>query len=168
MQESPFILKRSIGEEHYSVEEASWSIYEDKDLKMNNLCICVTAKDLLKTPEHWVKEEEDDEFYGEHPDWELNYVAKDITRESLVKGLKLEIPEGWVDDLKGWITNFYYYEHEGADKNTIELLDVDGDRMYLRMRGETPDYDYNDGSTNTILMVEAWFSYNERAKRSME
>lgn len=168
MQESPFILRRSIGEEHFSVESATWSIYEDEDLEKNNLCICIQAADLLKAPAHWEKEEEDDEFIGMEPNWELNYVSAGITKESIVKGIKLEIPVGCDEDLGGWLTNVYYFEHDGSEKNTIEILDVDADRLYLRMRGETEDYDYSDGSTNTILMVEAWFEYDESTMRSME
>lgn len=155
-------LNRFCGQELHPVTKAIWNIYYDEDLNMQNLCIYLDA-------DYGTVLNEDTKDLAAHPNWELNYLAKDMTKESLCSGFKFIIPEGYNEDNGGWITNFYYCEHEGTDNNTIEILDRKEGKLLIRLTGETIDVNYYDGSKpNTKLFVETWFSYDESAMRSME
>ena len=155
-------LSRFCGEELHPVINTTWSLYYDEDLDMNNLCIHLQADEgtILN---------EDTKYLNATPNWELNYLAPNLNKDDLKVGFNVEIPEGYNEDHGGWITNFYYCEHEGTDNNTIEILESDGDKLLIRLTGETIDVNFYDGSKPTTkLFVETWFTYNESTMRSME
>lgn len=156
-------LKRFCGEEHhYPIKQASWSIYYDEDLEMNNLCLLIEA-------DYGTVLSEDTESLAAQPNWELNFIDKKLSKEAIKAGFRAEIPDGYEDDLNGYITNFYYCEHEQTDDNIIEILAVDNNRLLIRLQGETTDVNFYDGSKPlNKIFAETWFEYNEATQRSME
>ena len=155
-------LTRFCGEELYPIVSASWNIYFDEDLGMNNLCLYISAG--KGTNLH-----EDTKDLAAEPNWELNIISKDLDKANLKEGFRIEIPDGYENDLNGYITNLYYCEHEQTDDNIIEILAVDGSKLYIRVSGETTDVNYYDGSKPlNKLFAETWFEYNEETMRSMQ
>jgi len=111
---------------------------------------------------------EDTEVLGAAPWWELNVVEDDLSETMLVAGFKWALPDGYDNSRGGSLTNFYYCSHEPSDENHVEILAVDGDRLLLRLRGETIDVNFYDGSKDpTKLLVETWFIRDSATLRSM-
>jgi hypothetical protein len=80
-------------------------------------------------------------------------------------GFKAEIPNGYDKEIDDTITNFYYCEHQQTDNNLIEILKTDGEKLYVRITGETMDVNYYDGSKpNNKIIVETWFEYGNIIK----
>lgn len=68
----------------------------------------------------------------------------------------------------GHVTNFYYCAHESTERNHIEILAVDGSTLRVRLRGETVDVNYYDGSRPpTVLTAELDLLHDPRTRRSM-
>lgn len=79
------------------------------------------------------------------------------------------VPKGYDETLGGYVTNFYYCSHEGSDSNQVEILAVEDDRLLIRLRGETMDVNYYDGSKPaTVISAETWFFHNAETMRSMD
>jgi hypothetical protein len=158
------VLERFNGFESYPIELAEWNLYKDEKNGMMNLWICLSAG--AGTIQH-----EDTEYLNGKPNWELNLVEPNLSEESIRSGFTATIPECYDESRDGWITVFYFCSHEGTDKNTIEIIevDVDGDRVRFRIGGETIDVNYYDGSKPpTKLTVDGWFQRNRDGKRSMK
>src|SRR5262249_21361250 len=87
---------------------------------------------------------------------------------ALLPGAGFSVPRGYDKSCGGHVTNFYYCEHEGTENNLIQILKSDGDRLLLRLTGETIDVNFYDGSKPpTKLRVETWFVHDSKTKRSM-
>lgn len=108
----------------------------------------------------------DTEFTIVIPFWELNLVEPEI---EIAEGIEAAIPEAYDDDRIGWLTNFYTTRHDGSEGNVIRILQIDGDRLLIRLTGEIvdPDY-YDDSNPRSRLLVETWFVKNDEGKRSMQ
>jgi len=155
------ILNRFCGHETYPIRKATWNLDREEG-GMMNLCLCVEAGS--GTLLHKDTKELDAE-----PMWEVNFIKRGLTRSDLVPGARFSVPNGYDGTLDENVTNFYYCEHEGSDKNVIEVLKVDGDRFLVRLTGETTDVNYYDGSKpSTKLCVETWFVYDPETMRSIE
>ena len=51
----------------------------------------------------------------------------------------------------------YYCEHYPTEKNRVEVIDRDGDRLLLKISGECCDVNYYDGSKgNDELEITLW------------
>lgn len=155
-------LDRFCGREIYPITRAIWNLYPDDELGMMNLCLSIEAG-------HGTSLHEDTEALNAQPTWEVNVVEKDLAVASLISGASLAVPLGYDEDRGGHVTNFYYCEHEGSDENTIKILAVDGDRLLIRLEGETMDVNYYDGSKPSAkLFIETWFVHDAKTKRSMQ
>jgi len=162
-EDATLFLDRFCGREEYPVEAAMWSLYRDEfDYEeVSNLCLRVRAG--AGTILH-----EDTQTLNGRPHWEVNLVQTRLEREALVDGAVFEVPEGYDESLDGHLTNFYYCEHEGSERNRIEVLAADGDRLRIRLTGETVDVNFGDGSKPpTRLSVECWFEHNASGRRSI-
>ncbi len=155
------VLERFNGFESYSIELAEWNLYIDEENRMMNLWIFLSAGQALR-------QQKDTEELNAEPHWELNLVESSLSEDLIKPGFMAAIPESYDDSKGGWITNFYYCEHEGTDKNTIEVVATDGDRVRFRLYGETVDVNYYDGSKPaTKLLTDVWFKRNRDGGRSM-
>lgn len=155
------VFERFNGYESYPVTLAEWNIYQDEDIGMMNLNI------TLETGPGIVLHEDTTSLNGS-PHWELNLLETDLSEDSIKVGFIGKIPESYDDSRDGQLTNFYYCSHEGTDKNTIEVIEVDGDRVRFRVTGETIDVNYYDNSKPpTKLSVDIWFQRDREGMRSM-
>ncbi len=108
-------MERFCGPEVYEVVDAGWNLYPDEDDGVITLCISLQCGEAIKQCD-------DTEYIGGSPYWELNLVDNSLTEARLAPGFRAEIPKGYDESRGGWITNFYFSEHAGSDKNTIEIL----------------------------------------------
>jgi len=159
INENILYVTRFNGTEEYEISKSTWNIYED-DGKIN-LCIYLDSKKAIKQNEDLV-----DGFQGLN--WELNLVKKILKDKELIKGFKAKIPEGYDEKCDGWITNFYYFEHDGSDKNTIEIVQRKGEKLLIKLTGEIVDVNfYDDSKPKSKLTALAWFSKDSETTRSM-
>jgi hypothetical protein len=115
-----------------------------------------------------IEQADDTATLGGRPDWELDVVAATLSEPELVAGFHAELPKGYDERYDGWLTNFYFCEHAGTEANSITVLDREGDRLLLRITGETIDVNYYDDSKpRSTLLVETWFERDPRGQRSM-
>jgi len=155
------ILDRFCGREVHPITSATWNLYRDDELERMTLCIHIEAGPGSTL-------HEDTKELDAEPWWELNVVEADLSDASLTAGSKWTLPDGYDESRGGNLTNFYYCEHESSDDNQIEILAVDGDRLLIRLTGETIDVNFYDGSKDpTKLLVETWFSRDPKTLRSM-
>jgi hypothetical protein len=156
------VLERFCGREVYPVLEATWNLYEDTETGAANLCASLTSGPAVATLE-------DTEELRAEPTWELNVVDSNLSLHSLVAGASFTIPHGYDESCGGYVTNFYYCEHEVSDNNRIEIIAVDGDNVRLRIQAETMHVNWYDGSKPaTKLSVEAWFERDSTLMRSIQ
>ena len=143
------ILDRFMGRERYKADSAEWNLYKDEDLGRMNLWLAIDCSEALE-------QFEDTEYINMEPNWELNLIEDKI---SVVQGFTANIPLGYDESRDGWITNFYSVSHDGSDKNRIEVVEVEGDRVRFRLSGEIvdPNY-YDDSKPRTKVYVDAWFT----------
>lgn len=155
------VLERFNGFESYPIELAEWNLYTDEENEAINLWISLSAGIAIA-------QQKDTQSLNAEPLWELNLVESSLSEDSIKPGFRATISASYDDNRGGWITNFYYCSHEGTDKNTIEIVEVDGDRIRFRICGETVDVNYYDGSKPaTKLLANVWFERNRDGRRSM-
>ena len=141
-------LLRFCGEELYPITKATWQLYKDD---VNELWLEIYAGPGITLSE-------DTKSLSGQPSWELTYKADNLDVSSLKAGFRAEIPSGYDESIEDYITNFYYCEHEPTNNNIIEIIAVEGDRLLIRLTGETLDVNYYDGSKPaTKLFLETWF-----------
>jgi hypothetical protein len=158
---SELVLERFCGRETYPLVKGTWSIYLDKELDSPTLCIQLNAG--RGTTLH-----DDTQSLKAEPSWEINVVSKSLDASMLKRGDKFAIPRGYEEAQGGYVTNFYYCSHEQTDDNVIEVLAVEGSRVFVRITGKTIDVNFYDGSKPpTTLYVEAWLTHDEGTRRSM-
>lgn len=134
------ILKRFCGEEYYPLESASWSIWDSE-----TFCVEMCFEEGRNL-------HEDTRELGESPCWELYFNIPPMDEEDVKPGMVLEEKDNKEDE-----THFYYCEHLPTSDNHLEVLDRDGDRIFLKITGECCDVNYYDGSKgNNILKITAW------------
>ena len=152
-------VNRFLGLEIYHIESAEWNLYRDEEDGRINLWIHLDCDKAIS-------QFEDTDYTNTIPSWELNLLEQEI---EVIKGFEANIPEGYDESRGGWITNFYAGSHDGSDKNTIRVLEVEGERILLRLTGEIVDPNfYDDSKPRSSLLVETWFSRNKDGGRSMQ
>ncbi|PTY04528.1 hypothetical protein DB347_17595 [Opitutaceae bacterium EW11] len=155
------ILERFCGVERYPICRARWNLYYDATRDTMNLCIQMDAG--RGTALH-----DDTAELDAEPWWEIDVVAKQLSRESLVPGTVFNLPNGYEESQGGHITDFYYCEHENTEKNLIRVIESDGQRLRFRVLGDVTDVSIYDGSKpRTMLHADAWFTFDSSLKRSM-
>jgi hypothetical protein len=149
-------LVRFCGEEYFPIIKATWFI--NKGNKFDELWF------EIETMEGTILSE-DTKRLNARPNWQLTYVAKKLDKNDLKIGFKMKIQNGYDEKIDDTVTNFYYCEHQQTDNNLIEILKIDGEKLYVRITGETTDVNYYDGSKpNNKIIVEAWFEYGNVIK----
>lgn len=144
-------LTRFCGEELYPIENATWHFHASTDDEVNQLWLEIET-DL------GIQLSDDTKDLGGKPHWELTLRIKDLKPSDLTIGFKAQIEYGYDDDLDDTVTNFYYCEHEQTDKNEIEILEKNGNKILFRITGEVTDVNYYDGSKpKNKIYVETWF-----------
>jgi hypothetical protein len=155
------ILDRFCGRETYPVKKATWNLYLDDELGLMNLCLWVEAG------QGSILHEDTKDLHAE-PSWEVNLLTAELVAAPLVVGSTFIVPYGYEEAHGGYVTNFYYCEHESTESNMIEVLAAEEERLLLRLTGETVDVNFYDGSKPpTKLSVETWFLRDTRMMRSM-
>ena len=130
-------IKRFCGEEYYPLDSASWSIWDGR-------VFCVEMNFGEGTGLH-----EDTEYLAQEPLWELYF---DMPSPEVEVGTVFTDEQNREDE-----THFYYFEHYPTEKNRVEILDMDGDRLLLKITGECCDVNYYDGSKgNDELEITLW------------
>jgi len=153
------LMKRFNGDEKYKIKTATWNLYKDNGLM--NLCFLVESEEAIA-------QSEDTASFFQLLNWELNLVGKTIEENHLKGGFAAKIPEAYNEELDGWLTNFYFAEHEGSENNCIEILDRRYDELLIRITGEINDVNYYDGSKpRSKVVVQAWFKKNENTLKSV-
>jgi hypothetical protein len=155
------VLERFCGRETHPVLEARWNLYHDAELDLPTLCLRLRAGRGLEL-------HDDTRELDAQPHWELNVVAAGLRADALVPGAVFTLPEGCDDDSGGYVTNFYYCRHESTEANRIEILAVEGTTLHVRLRGETLDVNFYDGSKPaTVLTAELALRHDPETTRSM-
>jgi len=162
MPERPELhMERFNGLEIYEIEEARWNLYHDEEDGKMNLWLSVACGEAIK-------QFDDTEEIGGEPQWELNLVEPKLTEAALVPGFRAAIPDGHDESRGGCVTNFYFAEHDGSDKNTIDIIKTEGSKLLIRLTGEIVDVNYYDDSkSRSKLLVETWFDRDPDGRRSM-
>jgi hypothetical protein len=159
-RENILYIERFNGLEEYEIGNAYWNLYQDKS--KINLCIYLDSNKGIK-----LNEDLADIFQMLH--WELNLVVKFLKEDQLNKGYNVKIPNSYDEGLGGWITNFYYFEHEGSENNQIEILERKNDKLLIKITGEIIDVNYYDDSKpKSKLTAITWFTKNTKNLRSMQ
>ncbi len=158
-KENVLVMERFNGTEEYEVEEATWNLYEEVG-KMD-LCIHLESEKALR-----INEDVKDDF--QMLNWELNLIQKKLGDKDLIPGFKASIPDSYLEKSEEYVTNFYYFEHDGSENNTIEVLDRKKDKLLLKLSGEIVDVNHYDGSqAPSKLSLTAWFSHDDDTTRSI-
>ncbi|WP_345685899.1 hypothetical protein [Novipirellula caenicola] len=88
---------------------------------------------------------DDTQHYPADPNGELGIDIADFAEESLV-GLELFHAGTQNDDEDSCDSIFYYYEHQPLRKNSVQILDRNGDAFTVRWSGVTQDVNHYDGT----------------------
>ena len=153
------LVNRFLGLEVYHIETAEWNLYRDDEDGRMNLWVSIDC-------DRAIKQFEDTEYTNTIPNWEINLIEPEIV---IAEGFEGTVPEGYDESRGGWITNFYAGSHDGSDKNTVQILKKDGDRLLIRLTGEIVDPNfYDDSKPRSKLLVETWFTKNPDGSRSMQ
>jgi hypothetical protein len=155
-------MMRFEGLEIYQISSATWNLYRDESPAAMNLCVRVECSKPIK-------QSEDSKYVGGLPTWELNLVEPALVDASLESGFRASIPASYDESRGGWITNFVFTSHEGSERNGIEVLAREGDRLLLRLTGEIIDViHYSDSKPRSKVTVVTWFTRDAETKRSMQ
>lgn len=150
LEENILYLTRFCGVEQYPVRTATWNIIEGDGTKDDPDMLCLELTFGIGNGLH-----EDTVKLKAEPSWEINFYSVEIPVSSLLPGFCLEQPNQR-KDVDG---NLYYTEHQPTTDNRMEIVEVDGTHLKIRLTGITDDVNYYDGSKpqNTMQLV-AWFN----------
>jgi len=141
-------LKRFCGEEKYPVESAEWYILKGDGTWDDPCTLCLEMTFAAGEELH-----EDTIGLDAMPSWEVSFPALELTKKDLQIGFAMNI------DNEDEEANFYYCEHQPTTENKVEVLEVKGNDLLLRITAKTMDVNYYDGSKPmNELEVIAWFS----------
>ncbi len=147
------ILKRFCGEERYPILNAEWYIMEGDGTWDDPDTLCLE----MEFGEGDELHEDTAELQAE-PSWEISFPALQLKVEDLQEGLVLEMANEEEEEE----ANFYYSEHQPTYDNRVEVLEVDGDRLLLRVTALTEDVNFYDGTKpKNEIDVTAWFRLQE-------
>ncbi len=131
------VIRRFCGEEYYPLQSGTWSIWDGR-------VFCVEMDFGEGTCLH-----EDTEYLAQEPLWELYF---DMPSPEVEVGTIFTDEQNREDE-----THLYYCEHYPTEKNRVEVLERDGERMLLKITGECCDVNYYDGSKgNDELEITVW------------
>ena len=133
MEENVLYLTRFCGKERYPVETATWNIIEGDGTEDAPDMLCLEIDFGMGDGLH-----EDTAYLEAEPSWEVNFYSLKIPADSLEPGFCLEQPNQ-EEDVDG---NLYYMEHQPTMDNKMEVIEVDGKRLKIRLSWVTEDVNY--------------------------
>lgn len=146
-------LIRFCGVEKYPIECAEWYILEGDGTWDDPYTLCLEMEFGAGEELH-----EDTENLGAEPSWEISFPALKLKQKDLQAGYTMEMANE-DEDVEA---NFYYCEHQPTVENKVEVLEVKGNSLLLRVTAKTMDVNFYDGSKPmNELEVTAWFSKQE-------
>lgn len=155
------ILDRFCGRETHPIVKGTWSIFHDDAIETPTLCIQICAGEGIEL-------HEDTQELKVEPYWEINVVCADMQDSALQAGARFSVPKGYDEEQGGFVTNFYYCQHEPTEQNVVEILARKGERLHVRLSGERVDVNYYDGSKPpTRICVEMELEHDPATMRSM-
>ena len=84
-----------------------------------------------------------------------------------VANKKFEVPKSYDEALDEYVTSLYYYEHEGLDDNSVEILNIDDDSFRVRWEATACDPNFYDGSKpRTKVLIEGKFLWGGITKQA--
>lgn len=149
MQEQVLYLDRFCGVETYPIKQATWDLIEGDGTEDDPDMLCLGMQFAKGSRLH-----EDTQPLQAEPCWEINFYKDKISLDILQTGFYLEQPNQ-EEEVDG---SFYYMEHQPTMDNRMEILATDGDRLKIRVSGNTGDVNYYDGSKpKSTMWLIAWF-----------
>jgi hypothetical protein len=151
-------LRRFNGTESYAIESANCNCYHNEGVT-EVLFIATTAKSISSLP--------DTKELCVNPFIEIGFRTKVSLSEVFTSGARYSgLPE-YDEDLDEWMTNLYYFEHQGIDNVTITIEAEDHNSVTATIEGTTVDVSYYDGSKPlTTIFVYAVFQKQADLKKS--
>jgi hypothetical protein len=74
-------------------------------------------------------------------------------------GLRFEVPRSWDEERDDHVSCVYYFEHQDLNRNVVEVLGQEGERLRIRWTGTT-DLDTYDGSEpESHVVIEGLFDF---------
>jgi hypothetical protein len=149
-EEDRLIVHWARGAEHFALERATWNTYQEEGRAFATFLVRTSR--VLKTR---------NEAGGNHPlpFWELTAMRSGLTPIAITPGTTLSIPSGYDEDAEEYVVDFYYHEHEQSDDNRIEILQVEGTRVKVRITGK-------DTTAGARIEVTTWFERDPKLERS--
>lgn len=155
------LIGRFCGPEEYPVVSATWNVHHDINSGMPNLVF------FIETERGTILNDDTQALDGK-PHWQINCVNAINEVEDIVVGLVVNEPDGYDEDRGGHLTNFYYCQHVTSEKNQIQIIAIEGERIFARVTGEVIDVNYYDDSKpRSTLFVETWFERSQDTLRSV-
>lgn len=146
-------LKRFCGDEHYPVIEAEWYIIDGDGTWDDPTSLWLEMNFGEGNDLH-----EDTKTLEAEPSWEVSFSNLTLTKEDLKPGLVM----GNKNEEQDSEAILYYCEHQPTIDNWMEILEVNGDSLLIKVTGKTMDVNFYDGSKPlNELEVTAWFRHNE-------
>lgn len=139
-------LERFCGTEQYLVESATWYVIDgdgtedDPDM----LCIAIEFK-------HGTNLHDDTKTLNANPSWEINFYSLTPVID-LLKENQTFVQPNETEDIDG---NLYYAAHQPTINNVMQILEVNGNKLKVKLSAETEDINYYDGSKpkNTLQLI---------------
>lgn len=148
------MLKRFCGEEKYPVECTEWYILEGDGTWDDPYTFCLEMAFATGEELH-----EDTKELEAEPSWEISFPALKLRKKDLQTGFIMDFANEDEDEE----ANFYYCEHQPTIDNKVEVLEVKGNSLLLRVTAKTMDVNFYDGSKPmNELEVIAWFSKQDQ------
>jgi hypothetical protein len=143
---------------------AKWNHYPSSELGhgTTTLYFCVEASEGIANTDEYAA--------SVRPWWEICIVEKTLKTDAISAGVHFDIPNAHDPSRGGYVTNFYYYEHESTVRNRVAIHAVDGNRLRATVEGHLePKSQFwtADGVKSGVARVAAttWFLYDPMALR---
>ncbi len=153
------IVERRDGRIRYPIKFAGWNLYEDKKGNLN-LYLQIDSDLPIREPGRPPSDEWWDN--NDRPWWFVKVIQPGLLTSSIAPGAVFSLPEGYDKSLGDSVTNILFDGgHQPTDQNTISILAVDGERLRVRMEGQTIHETWHEPvTTHTYakLTAEAWFA----------
>lgn len=173
-------LKRFNGEESYSICDATCRVHtvelenldydeeaddldDDFDEEKEVLEVTFVARTDKKLSDSNNLNEDD-----RLPSIEISFYVEPVSTEVFKAGFKRDGIPDYREDYEEWMTNLYYYSHQGIKDISIEVLKVEGDKLTAKLSGLTQDVNFYDGSKpDTKVLIEAEFEIVDELERTL-
>lgn len=160
--DAALIVERADGRIRYPIQLATWDLYAGDEGESN---FYVRIETDIPTRE--ASQPSRDEWWdnNDRPSWSVRIIQRGLRTSSIVPGTQFSLPIGYDESRGDFLTNILFdCVHQQTDKNTVSILAVDGDRLLIRMEGQTIHETWHDPvTTHTYakLTAESWFTRSE-------